>query len=68
MTIPSDDPRMALQRAQDEAARRWLEAGAKGRPPWATRDSRRSPVFGTRVYLTVLLVVVAVLIAGVLAL
>jgi hypothetical protein len=66
--MPSDDPRLALQRAQDEAARRWLEAGAKGRPPWATRGSRKHPVFGVGVFVTVLVLVVAVLIAGIIVL
>jgi hypothetical protein len=41
---------------------------AKGRPPWAPRHSRKSPGFGAGVYVTVLLLVVAILIAGILAL
>jgi hypothetical protein len=66
--MPSDDPRLAIQRAQDEAARRWLEAGAKGRPPWATWDAKKSPVFGVGLFVSVLVLVVAILVAGFIAL
>jgi hypothetical protein len=60
MTMPPDDPRLALQRAQDEAARKWLEAGAKGRPPWAPRGTRTDPSFGGVVVVVAVLVLVLV--------
>lgn len=43
VTMPPDDPRSALQRAQDEAARKWLEAGAKGRPPVDSPGKQERP-------------------------
>ncbi|MGH9117527.1 MAG: hypothetical protein ACRD0A_06515 [Acidimicrobiales bacterium] len=53
---------MALERAQDEAAKKWLEAGAKGRPQWALRESRRVPMFGIVVFVAVLVLVVAIVV------
>jgi hypothetical protein len=62
--MPPDGPRQALQRAQDDAARKWLEAGAKGRPPWTPRERERHPVLGVVLVVFVLVVVAAIVVAG----
>jgi hypothetical protein len=67
MTMPPDESRQALQRAQDDAARKWLEAGAKGRPPWTPRERKTHPVLGVVLVVIVLVVVAAMVIAGFLA-
>jgi hypothetical protein len=61
--MPPDDSRLAVQRAQDEAARKWFDGGAKGRPPWARGERRQDPVFGVVVLVAVLVLIVAILIA-----
>jgi hypothetical protein len=59
---------MAVQRAQDEAAKKWLEAAARGRPPWAPREDERRPPWGVVVVVILVVVLIGVVIVvGVMA-